>query len=129
MSDVEQRLQKAEWVLRSSGFRPCDIAACNCGSWHQVEGFKARFDEIKEVVEEAGYSTNGVVLLDAVKHMIFDLERLGSALEPFIALRDQSPSETTKVIHKDLDGLTTVTVTVTNDQFNDARRALKFKRI
>jgi hypothetical protein len=62
-------LHEAERVLSASGFRRCDIPACNCGSWHQVGGFKARFDEIKEVVEAAGFSTNGRTLLDAVKEM------------------------------------------------------------
>ena len=69
MKSIEERLRDAEWVLENSGFRRCDIPACNCGSWHQVGGFKLRFDEIKEVVEEAGYSTNGRTLLDAVKDM------------------------------------------------------------
>lgn len=82
MNDLQQRLDKAEWVLRNSGFRPCDIAACNCGSWHQVGGYRARFDEIKEVVEEAGYSTNGRTLLDAVKAMASDLEDARPAPAP-----------------------------------------------
>lgn len=69
---VEERLKKAEWVLRSAGFRECDIMACNCGSWHQVGGFKLRFDEIKEVVEDAGYPTNGRTLLKAVTAMAQD---------------------------------------------------------
>lgn len=69
MKSLEERLSDAEWVLTHSGFRRCDIPACNCGSWHQVGGFKLRFDEIKEVVEDAGFSTNGRTLLDAVKHM------------------------------------------------------------
>jgi hypothetical protein len=73
--DLERRLGAAEWVLENAGFRRCDIAACNCGSWHQVGGFKARFDEIKEVVEDAGYSTNGRVLLDAVKAMAADAKQ------------------------------------------------------
>ena len=70
--DLERRLSSAEWVLENSGFRRCDIPACNCNSWHQVGGFKSRFDEIKEVVEEAGYSTNGRTLLNAVKAMAED---------------------------------------------------------
>lgn len=65
--------ESLEWVLTNAGFRHCDIAACNCNSWHQVGGYKARFDEIKEVVEEAGYSTNGRTLLDAVKSMAADV--------------------------------------------------------
>lgn len=71
-TDIEERLKKAEWMLEHSGFRRCDSPACNCDSWHQVGGFRARFDEIKEVVEDAGYSTNGRTLLDAVKAMVAD---------------------------------------------------------
>lgn len=69
MSELERRLKEAEWVLVSSGFKRCDSSACNCNSWHQVGGFKLRFDEIKEVVEYAGYSTNGRTLLEAVIEM------------------------------------------------------------
>jgi hypothetical protein len=76
---LKERLEKAEWVLRTSGFRKCDIPACNCGSWHQVGGFKARFDEIKEVVEEADYSTNGRTLLKAVEAMASDIWQLKQA--------------------------------------------------
>jgi hypothetical protein len=67
--DIQQRLDKAEWVLNNSGFRRCDIPACNCGSWHQVGGFAERFREIREAVEDAGYSTNGRTLLDVVKEI------------------------------------------------------------
>jgi hypothetical protein len=68
--DVRAELEKAEWVLRSSGFRRCDIPACNCNSWHHVGGYAERFREIKEAVEEAGYSTNGKVLLDVIADII-----------------------------------------------------------
>lgn len=80
--ELEQRLEKAEWVLNNAGFRRCDIMACNCGSWHQVGGFKARFDEIKEAVEEADYSTNGKTLLEVVKEVIADAKRNGAAAQP-----------------------------------------------
>lgn len=69
-TDLEQRLRNAEWQLTNSGFQRCDNMACNCGSWHQTGGFKARFDEIKEVIEDAGYSTNGRTLLAAVKALV-----------------------------------------------------------
>lgn len=68
--ELQQRLEKAEWVLRASGFRRCDIPACNCNSWHQVGGYAERFREIKEAVEEAGYSTNGKILLDVIKEIL-----------------------------------------------------------
>lgn len=70
--DLERRLASAEWILANSGFVRCDLMACNCGSWHQTGGFKARFDEIKEVVEAAGYLTNGRTLLAAVKAMVWN---------------------------------------------------------
>ena len=73
--EMARKLGQAEWVLRNAGFRECDIPACNCGSWHQVGGFKLRFDEIKEVVEGAGYSTNGRTLLSAVEAMAADATR------------------------------------------------------
>lgn len=82
MSSLQQKLDAAEWSLQNAGFRRCDIPACNCDSWHQVGGFKARFDEIKEVVEEAGYSTNGRTLLDAVKAMAWDLDDARPAPAP-----------------------------------------------
>jgi len=76
-AELEERLRKAEWVLSNAGFRRCDIPACNCGSWHQIGGFKARFDEILEAVQEADYSTNGKTLLEVVKEVIADAKRSG----------------------------------------------------
>jgi hypothetical protein len=76
--ELRQRLDKAEWVLQSSGFRRCDIPACNCGSWHQVGGYAERFREIRGAVEDAGYSTNGKILLDVIK------EVLASATSPSV---------------------------------------------
>ena len=29
-------IERLNDVLRRHGFRPCDIPACNCGSWHQT---------------------------------------------------------------------------------------------
>jgi hypothetical protein len=68
--EISQRLEKAEWVLQHSGFRRCDIPACNCGSWHHVGGYAERFREIREAVEEAGYSTNGKILLDVINEIL-----------------------------------------------------------
>lgn len=76
--EIAARLEKAEWALNAHGFRRCDIAACNCNSWHHVDGLAARFREIREAVEEAGYSTNGRTLLDAVKQIIGEASGLRS---------------------------------------------------
>lgn len=29
------RASKAEAFIRTLGYRRCDVAACNCGSWHR----------------------------------------------------------------------------------------------
>lgn len=78
LPEVRQRLEKAEWVLQSSGFRRCDIPACNCNSWHQVGGYAERFREIQEAVEEAGHSTNGRLLIDVIKDILAACPALSS---------------------------------------------------
>lgn len=83
-NEAIQQRDQAVYVLEGAGFRRCDIPACNCNSWHQIGGFKARFDEIQEVVEQAGYSTNGRVLLDAVKQMAKDAATPLSAQEDVV---------------------------------------------
>jgi hypothetical protein len=68
--DAADEIERMRGVLQSSGFRRCDIPACNCGSWHHVGGYAERFREIKEAVEEAGYSTNGKLLIDVIKDVL-----------------------------------------------------------
>lgn len=48
------------------------------------------------------------------------VESLRNALEPFIALRDQSPTQMAKVIHKGIAGTIPIALTVTKDQFKAA---------
>jgi hypothetical protein len=55
--------------LLHEGFVQCDTA-CNCGSWHQTGGFKRRFDEIEDAVEEAGHDTNGKTLLMVIGEIL-----------------------------------------------------------
>lgn len=59
-------------VLEQHGFRRCDIAACNCGSWHHIGGFAARFREIEEATED--YWENGEVLLARIERIVSKLE-------------------------------------------------------
>lgn len=59
-------------VLRRHGFRQCDIAACNCNSWHHVDGLAARFREIEEAVGDH----NGKTLLKAVQDLIDERDDL-----------------------------------------------------
>lgn len=53
-------------VLRRNGFRKCDVPACNCDSWHQVDGYAARFREIDDAVGDH----NGKTLLQAVQEVV-----------------------------------------------------------
>ena len=48
------------------------------------------------------------------------IERLREVLSPFIKMRDQIPSEMAKIIHKELDDITPIHLTVTKGQFMDA---------
>jgi len=60
-------------VLERSGFRRCDIAACNCGSWHHVYGLRQRWEEVKDALAEAGHPlTNGHIVLRALMGLIKD---------------------------------------------------------
>ncbi len=36
--DARQHIEKLESFLEGEGYRRCDVAACNCGSWHQHRG-------------------------------------------------------------------------------------------
>ena len=68
---MEERRVLTE-VLYQNGFVPCDIPACNCGSWHHVGGFKRRFDEIDEVLEPR----NGETVLNAAKRYKDGIEKI-----------------------------------------------------
>lgn len=61
---------------------------------------------------------------DALQDAIDRIEQLTTALEPFIALRDQLPSQMAKIIHKGVSGLTPIALTVTKDQFKAACLAI-----
>ena len=71
--DVDWRIraETAEDFIRRQGYKRCDIAACNCGSWHGGRSFE-RLGEIRDALEEAGVSVNGRTILDAVKSLLPD---------------------------------------------------------
>ena len=60
-------------VLLRSGFVPCDIPACNCGSWHHRYGLPERMQEIKDALAEAGHelsNANGNLPINALKALV-----------------------------------------------------------
>jgi hypothetical protein len=67
LKEQEDEIQRHELFLMREGYRRCDIAACNCGWWHQHEGFKRRFDEIEEATNY--WWRNGETLLDRIKRI------------------------------------------------------------
>lgn len=72
MSERDYTVESLKDVLRSHGFVECDIAACNCGSWHHRYGLAARFREICDALTEAGYLSNhnGNIALHGVQELI-----------------------------------------------------------
>ena len=58
-------------VLMRSGFVPCDIPACNCGSFHHRYGLPERMNELRDALVDADVLDNstGNLPLNAVKKL------------------------------------------------------------
>ena len=63
-------------LLRRHGFTPCDIPACNCGSWHHRDGLAARWRELEEILEPA----NGELMRSAARRHVAAVADLRAAL-------------------------------------------------
>jgi hypothetical protein len=60
-------------VLLRSGFVPCDVPACNCGSWHHRYGLPERMRDIEDTLSEAGHelsNANGHLPINALKALV-----------------------------------------------------------
>lgn len=73
-------------VLRRAGFVECNIAACNCGSWHQVYGWPERFREIDEATKDDW--RNGETLLARVQRIVSERNALREMLARVSAALD-----------------------------------------
>lgn len=62
-ADEIDRLEKTLWM---HGYRPCDIAACNCGGWHGGNSAR-RLMEIGDALTDAGIDLQGKTLLEGVR--------------------------------------------------------------
>ena len=70
-------------VLYRNGFVPCDIPACNCGSWHARYGLPERMEEIKSDLADAGhplYNENGNLPRNALAALIGERDGMRDAL-------------------------------------------------
>lgn len=65
-AEVERR---ADFMARA-GYRPCDIPACNCDSWHGGHA-NERLRELRDELD-----TNGTTILGAVQKLKAEVERL-----------------------------------------------------
>ena len=72
-------VEELQDVLIRNGFVRCDIAACNCGSWHARYGLQERWREVKDALEEAGHplcNENGHLVLNALQALIAERDKL-----------------------------------------------------
>lgn len=77
--DMTQGEQEMVNLLRRNGFVPCDIPACNCGSWHPRYGLPERMREIANALEDAGHpltNENGHLVLAALNALIAERDAL-----------------------------------------------------
>ena len=86
-AEIERlRSERAELrdVLLRNGFVPCDIPACNCGSWHHRYGLPERMQEIKDALAEAGHelsNANGNLPINALKALVAERDDLRRQLD------------------------------------------------
>ena len=78
-------------VLLRRGFVPCNVPACNCGSWHHRYGLPERMQEIKDALAEAGHelsNANGNLTLNALKALVAERDDLRRQLAEARAERE-----------------------------------------
>lgn len=76
-------------VLLRRGFVPCDVPACNCGSWHARFGLRERFEELKDDLDAAGHppsNANGNSPRGALRDLVAERDKLRAAVEALAAL-------------------------------------------
>lgn len=90
MHQLERERDALTDTLRRKGFVPCDIAACNCGSWHHRYGLPQRMEEIREALTEAGHplcNENGHLALKALAALVVERDALRADAERYQWLR------------------------------------------
>lgn len=75
LAEANARAERAEGFIGREGYRRCDIAACNCGSWHGGTALK-RLMEIVEVLKEGGCQPMEKTALVAVRELLQERDEL-----------------------------------------------------
>ena len=57
IEELEAENNRLRVTLLDSGFRPCDIPACNCGGWHLCEGYLAK--AVKDAYIDGAWEFSG----------------------------------------------------------------------
>src|ERR1700744_2874735 len=71
VASLEAERSELTDVLNRGGFVRCDIAACNCGSWHARFGWRERFREFTDALEEHGANLDaGKTALTLLKELL-----------------------------------------------------------
>lgn len=102
LSAVTAERDALQNALLRNGFTQCDIAACNCGSWHHRYGLPERWEEIKEALREADVLDNSVgnLPINAIKRLAnernalrVDAERYESLLKRCVTALELTPAK------------------------------------
>ena len=92
MTRNEYTVDELADVLLRAGFVECNIAACNCGSWHHRYGLPERFSEIKDALMDAGVLNNetGNLPIRAIAKLVEQRDALRSRLAEAERERDEA---------------------------------------
>jgi hypothetical protein len=80
----EETVAELRDVLLRNGFRRCYAPACNCGGWHHQHGLPERWQEVKNMLAEAGHplcNENGNKVANALADLIRERDELENELE------------------------------------------------
>jgi dephospho-CoA kinase len=91
MSEHTETADELRDVLFRNGFARCDIAACNCGSWHARFGLPQRMEEIKEILSDAGHpltNENGHLVKLALSELVAQRDELTEACKRLLHCMD-----------------------------------------
>jgi len=98
--EIEERVSRerdeAHDRLQRSGFVRCDIAACNCGSWHHRYGLPERMQEIVQTLEDAGHAldnSNGNLPRNALAQLVDERDALRAELAVATRIREETFAE------------------------------------
>ena len=84
---VEAERDNAVGFIRRKGYHECDIAACNCGSWHDTYlPWRLRFYELVDALRQAGFDTLQLTAQVALTNLVAERDALAVQLAEWAEL-------------------------------------------